>query len=426
MVQPHDPQKQTDSKVFVNNTRLPVGSVDLYYRKEGALDFTRICEAEFPSPWAGQEWVDLFKTLTPEEQSSPDTVRVELLDNVTDEYVIAFQGIITGVRNSANGGDRRWEFRAEGVGHLLSNIPASTKFSETSATQPLKYVVQELNERVPFDVTILTTDESQVQDPVTVTPVSSLFNPTAGVASKLEEILPVDFSLINSAKTFTYGKHTLSNVISWVAEKAGLFVWFQPTQDGVGLVATKNPTARKHVAHNLGGNTALVNNNAYAELKPVNSITVKAPAKKSTESVIPFNIGEPSNNLLTVTAHHKPLLERAGGNEFHGNVHRLSDAMTKEEVMNEARRLLKKNVDETTSGDMQTLLRAPIDPYDTIEAQPACNNNIAKDYSPLTYEVSRVHHKVDASGISTTDLTVGIKTNLQEDIEIVDSWTTEA
>lgn len=445
--QPADHEAEdTPSRVYVNNVRLPAGDIDIHVRKEGDLDVTRYAEGEFASPHDGEDYVDAFDTLRPTEQTTPDTVRIDVRDRVTGEYHTEFHGLVTGVGNAADGGSSWWQFRAQGPGHRLSNIPASKPFKNASVSHVLQYVIETFAAHSPLSVSSgeIDTPSAVVKEegeddgiitvnvPFTGTEVETV-NPLAGLqftsavsAEATEEVtgreLPADtVGPLTTSKTFQYGKHTLSDVVSFVSEKMNLTVWFQPVPSGVVLVATQNPHLRHHTADYLGGNTRVVSNFALSELIPVNSQILKAEAKKSVEDVNTYQRNESSETIVRVKARSKPLYRRAGGVELHAETHRVSNAMSKVEAENEAREILADAIGSTTAGGMTTLLRSPISPFDTLTAKPTANSTTTQEFDPLTYEISRVHHQITSSG-SETKLTVGLHTDSMEDIEILDSW----
>jgi hypothetical protein len=423
-IAPHNPDCKTDSQVFVNGTRLPAGDMELYVRKEGPVDLSRYVEGTFASPFRGEDYADAFNGVTPDEQESFDTVRVDIKDSTTDQYHLAFRGVVTGVGNS-NGPEHEWQFRAQGPSFFLNKIPASINFDGVTTEQILGYVRDRLQEEIPFDVSLAASDGGEVQE-------DRIRNPTPFIAPSIQLSKWVS-DLRTSPKTFQANKHYLSDVINWVKDKSGSRIWLEPTSDGIGFVATQEPTKRRHQAHYIDNPTldspsaeydheiAIVNNDALTELTPINTLIVKGSAKKSLASVGPFELNTPSDTFTKVKARHSELYKRAGNRELYGDTEQLSDAETAKEVQNEAKSLLKSKIDQATSGDMQALLAAPITPYDTIEALPTCNEQINPNTDPITYEVSRVHHEIRASGISQTTLNVGVHTSM-DDIEIIDSW----
>jgi hypothetical protein len=373
----------------------------------------------------------LFDTARPEEQEDFDSVRIDVRDTAAerdgaaDPYSTSFYGVITGVGNASGGPERMFKARAQGPGHFLNNFEASYVTDGLDIADVFEYLIEQIEGAFPFDVTYQ-------------------WNETEEVPQTYGEVLEKN---VRSRKTFQSNKHTLADVTDWLKDKTGTRVWLEPTTDGVVFVATDTPTQRNHTAHYLsrdgepadstlpsGGvdtaddsTTYIIDNNALSELLPVNSITVNGQAKGSLGSVGDFEITVPSATYFTAKARHEGLYQRSGQTELRADTVKKTDAITKEEVMNEAVSRLKEYVDESTAGGMEVLLRAPITPFDTIEAQPTCDGDAVGSTEPLTYECQRVHHKIHPNGdrMPHTVLTVGLHTDMQEDIVIKDSWVSE-
>jgi|GEM_PF-7056788 len=384
-------------------------------RKEGPLDFTRYVECEFASPFRGEDYVNAFQGVTPDEQDSFDIATIDVGDHVTNGYTRIFRGIVTGVGNTGEN-TRMWSFRAQGPGHLLSNIPASKTFRGASSQDILNYVASELNEKVPFDVAA---DIEAIE-----TPLSQQGTTTDLLRYEIPPLtnwLSKNTDLLSTPKTFQANKHTLADVVNWIKEKTDIYVWLTPTENGVALTSVEEAQYNHHRAHYLNGELYIENNDALSELRPVNTQVVKGAAKQSRFEVGDFEVNSPSDTYVEAKARHTELYQRAGEVELHGETTVASDAESKREVSNEVRRILKEQIEGTTAGDMQCLLRGPITPFDTVEALPVCNGKPSNTDQSLTYEVSRVHHKIRGTGIPKTELNVGLHVD-DRDIEVVNSW----
>jgi hypothetical protein len=435
-IQDHSTERETPTRVFANGTRIPVADVDVHLRKEGPLDITRYAEFSFPTQWDGTEWLDLFEIADPDEQTSLDTVRIDVRDRTSEDYGVTFQGIVTGVGPSAGGPERMFRCRAQGPGHFLSRIEASRRFGGPSNSivevgDVLEYLRSEMDSRLPFPITVADEGaQTKVQQSVAPSPVAGS---TQGLISAGTGVLSF-FGIgkqLHTPKTFQSNRHTLDDVADWVDEMAGVRIWLEPTPKGAVFVGSENPTQQgiSHRAHYLDeGNTAVVENNALVEIRPVNTVTVNGEAKRSLIEAGEFELNAPTDTYTKVKARHRPLYERADETEIQGGTVRKSSAESKAEVINEARSILKERVDETTQGEMLILPRAPIRPFDTIRAKPTCDTEVLDEGEPITYEVQRVHHKLhaDKEMVPHTELTVGIHTDMEEDIEIIGSWEREA
>lgn len=410
MIPDHDPDDPTPSRVYVNGIRIPTGDVRLYYRKEGPVAFSRYVEGEFPSPYNGVDWINAFDGITPEDQSDYDRLRVDVRDRATGDYHTPFRGIVTGVGSAPDGGSKWYTFRSQGPEFLVDKTPASVTFKNASLKDGLSYVASQLDDRVPFSAVSATQIDGEIREGRTREPVT--FPEATAV---LYDVLDLP---INTPRTFHFGKHTLEDVISWISEKTNTYIWLSPTPEGVALVANRQPSGRLHRADYLGGDLHVVENDALSELRPVNTQLVKAPSAESRGG----DTDKAAEKYHTAKAVHQPLFRRAGERELYADTERLSDAHTVSEARNEARRLLKNAVDQARGGDLVSLLRSPIRPFDRVEAKPVCESESGSTTPSITYEVARVVHHARASGISETKLNVGVRTDAEEDIAVFDSW----
>lgn len=419
----YQPDSECPTRVYVNGIRIPASDVDVYLRKEGALDITRYAEVSFASPFAGTSYTDVFQSFVYENQTKPDTLRIDsrTTNNSETDYTPIFHGIVTGVGSSTHNNERMYQCRAQGPAHFLDKTSASKQFgggvsTQFSTSDVIKYVTDELNGKLPITIDKYDGDSEST--------FSGAFNPIIDVFQDVA--LSVLDKKVVTPKTFQANKHSLKNVINWLRDKFGGRVWIQPTKEGGQFVWSDNPTktAGSHKAHYLGGNTNVVNNNALAEIRPINTLIVNGQAKKSVTSIGEFEINRPAGTFSKIKVRHKQLYERAGSSELLGDTVRKSDAESKQEVVNEARSILKERIDQATAGSMQVLLDSFIQPFDTIEAKPTCDSATTDELEPLMYEVQRAHYIAhpNENTLPYIDLTVGLHTDIQDDIEVVDSW----
>lgn len=415
----HNPSsdEHTNVIVYVNGTRIPVGDVDVFMRKEGPLDFTRYAEGAFPSPYKGTHYANAFSGFTPADQESWDVVTIDVKDHVTEDFYRTFHGVVTGVGNAADGGDRWMAFRAQGPGHFLDKIPANYTANDAKVSDVMGYVTNQLNDHLPFDVALPSVMKTQVRDSTTVESPPTLPRvPSTWVTSRIAQFMSLS-EKYDTEKSWHFGKDTLADVVEWAREKGEFYTWIGNSKDGVGFVTLSKPTTTEHKATYSGGQTKIGNNDALAELRPVNTMLVKAPAKESRDG----ERNKASKQFVKAKAVHEGLYRRTGGTHLYADVHHMSDAVTKKEAENEARKKLKEKINTAREGDMQTLLRGPVTPFDTIEAKPTCEGSAATDAPSITYEVNRVHHEVTADEIPETKLNVGVHVDTG-DITVLDSW----
>ena len=413
-----EPETQCPNRVFVNGTRVPVSDVDVHLRKEGPLAINRYAEVNFASPWAGEDYLSLFDTLKDvSDQNGFDILRIEsrnkALDSQTDGYSTLFTGFITGVGGTSKYDNQAiHQCRAQGFEHLLESIPASERYeSPYQAITVLDDIRSLADEKTPDDVTI-----SNGYSDLDLS-LSEQFLVDNGGNTGVD----VFFSMMTN-KTFTANKHTLTDLIDWFQEKSNLKLWIQPTENGGSLVVADNPTqqSQHHTAHYLDGGTQIISNSALSEIKPLNQITLNSSAKKTIAEPLGFEVNIPDDSFTQVTARHTPLYQRSGGIELSDTITK-SDAESAEEAEREAKQRLKERIDGATSGSMQVIQNRVIQPFDTIEARPTVNEVSDDQINSLTYEVSRCHYKAHHNDdtMPHIDIQCGLKTDVEEDIEII-------
>lgn len=429
---PYEPDCYTDSRVFVNKERLPVSDVNLFIRKGGPMDINRYCEFTFASPRKGVDYTDAFNGLDEENQGDWDVAKIEVKDHETEEYHLAFHGLITGVGNSS-GPEVEWHARAQGPSLFANKISASKSFTDASINDVLAYCAFEFAQKLPLTIPHRGSDEDVREDD---TPENLLAEATALVAggafvgldggSTIDDV----YSSLTE-KAFKRNRDTIADVLGWLKTKTGTRIYFQPYQDGAVLVVDSEPTARTHHAHYLDGDVNVVQNDALVELNPVNTITVNGQVGDSLFEGTAFEVKDVRVDLddtsyQTAKARHQRLYERAGNTGYIAAPDKPVDGRTKKEVENQAKSILKTKIDETTGGDMEVLPVSPIKPFDTVWARPTCQSSPASDTKPVQYEVSRVHHDINSGDeVSKTKMNVGVHAALA-DIEIVNSESKEA
>jgi len=435
MVEDHTPGVETDSRVFVNQTRVPVADIDIHVRNEGPASITRYAEGEIASPFQGVDYIDAFDGVDDtESQDSFDTVRIDVRDYETGQYATQFHGIVTGVGNST-GLSRIWKFRAQGPGLLLDNIEASKRFSGEVGVlrdEVLTYIRNRLSEKLPFSVgggqvgEFEPPESTDLSDSDAISETGAIDAAPINREENIEAIREVREDRILDSQWFRPNRHTVTDVVNWFERKTGTRLWITPTGGGGSLFATANPTgAPPHTAHYLNGDNTIrvVNNDALSELRPVNTLVVAGKADRSTNSVGQYEQSEPpSGRYVRAVARHDGLYRRAGETELRAQRDYESDSQQKSTVESEARRLLADEIEGATGGDMQTLLRSPIQPFDIVRAQPTCDEEAGTNTQPVDYEVSRVTYRIRPDDISHCQVNVGVKVDPQEDISVESSW----
>jgi len=407
----------TDAKVFVNGTRVPAGNVDIHWRREGDCSMTSYAEAEIVSPYNGVDYANAFRGLNPSEQNAFDVIRIAVRDYETGQFFTQFHGLVTGVGNSS-GASRVFTTRAQGLGQFPSNVEASVNFESEQGIAPdtvLGYIEDELTSLAPsnFSVGQFTETESvDVNDSDNLTPIDVLLSSNRTFIT--------DQGNIWTSKSFTANRHTVADVITWFENKTNTRLFFAPTFNGAAIGAVVDASITTHDAHYLDGDIRIVENDAFAELRPVNSLVGKGAAQRSLENDDSLFGVSATKQYARVLARHDGLYRRSGQTRLVPQTQYESDAENKGEVIKETKRALARAIEDTTGGDMVTLQRAPLFPFDRINAKPTCDQQTGTNTKPITYEVDRVHHKLRGGQHSTCTLNVGVKVDPTEDITVVE------
>jgi len=450
MVNDYVAKRPCPTRVYVNGTRIPASTVDVRLRKEGPLAINRYAEVNFASPWNDKDFLSLFNRfdqLTQEDVNSTapnldqlleqtnttsDRLRITCRDQKADQYGTLFHGIVTGVGDSSSSNRKIHHCQARGPEFFMENIPASTQYSNSvSSGDVTKYVVNELNKNLVLDISggNSNTQIRDVESSDTLSSLKDLFDmpdPLVG-----NEIMFGTLDDLFSNKSFTANKHYLSDVINWLQDKLNARMWIQPTENGGVFTVSSDPTQiqQPHKAHYLdGGQTRVINNDALAKIRPLNTIIVKGGVRTTYENPGAYSVqARGKDEKFTKTkVRHKELYQRSNGKELSDTVTK-SDAVTKTEVINEAKSILKKRIDGATGGTMSVIHERFIQPFNLITAKPTVNQQTKQTIDPITYEISRCHYKVrpNESVVPHIELNCGIKTT-QDDLVVVNSWEKDA
>jgi hypothetical protein len=449
----YDPDCATDSKVFVNGTRLPAADVDIHIRNEGPIDMGYYCEGFFASPWNGVNYLDPFNIADEGDGGELDELYVEVSPYDSDSYFPAFRGVVTGVGNA--GGDtpeQLWKFRAQGPAFFLDKIPAGKSFQGDGSVyaNALNYVQNKLDEKLPFQLDTIGRIEDSASDsdvylfaqpedypiyqtrteegdddetgfnPLNVPSIQDVLTDTGDLLGDDNSVVETQTLVPTSRKTFEKNKHTLADVVQWLSKTINALFYVTPNKQNSELRFYNNATIRDYDAHYLDGDITIIENDALSELSPLNTLTVNGKAADTLTEFGDTEVNISSDTFYQIKARHTPLYKNAGEVELEATTYTESGANTKAELQNEAQKLLRDRITEATAGDMQVMLHHPIVPHDNITALPTCNRQSTADVPPLTYTVSRVHHRIRASEQSTTKLNVGVAVK-DDDITVIDT-----
>lgn len=412
---------EAPARAFIGGHRIPIIEAHRQQRKQGALAVSRFSEVAFPA--VGPNGKDFASVLQVYEKADDVFLRpteVQFRDYVGDQWVTAHRGVITGY-GGHHSSDNAMRFTVMNFANFLGALPASTSFnSDASIHRYLEYVADELESGQPVfdDIHVVAPDERLHEIADTA---SEAFADHHG---------PVDRFHIatkghHPAKRFAANRDTLQTVTEYIQKKSGVFLWFEPSNDGsLTLVASATPPSgnfqtRSTEIKNSDGELDLIHNEALFEIGPFTSLELRGEAAFDVV-VGPFDAGVPgsADNYPHATATHVGLRERAGG-----TVERVATSSTNnlEPLKRECKKELKRQLDGASGGTMESLLAPHVTPYSTIRAKPTCLDHAEVSAAPVDYEVeSTATHVGGDDEIPKTELRVSLNIDIN-DIEITSS-----
>jgi len=169
----------------------------------------------------------------------------------------------------------------------------------------------------------------------------------------------------------------------------------------------------------------VLHNDALSDMKPLNTLEVFGETRRvGLKDNNPYNNAASTGTLAEeypyVKVQYTPLLDRGNGYEL--SVNRIeSDKTTISATEQEAKKQLRKHLEETTEGSLQLRGEPHIEPHDYIVTLPVCEDTYTNvDASPIEFEVNAVKHKRSATEQYTTTLGVSIQV-VDSNVEVVKS-----
>lgn len=425
-VVPYDTNDATpDARLLVSEgddwVRVPIvnDGVTTHLRKGSDVDIVRVTDAYVPREWQGSNIIQYIDAFDPDARSVYDRAQVQYYDSVREEYVTTHDGFVrsTGGTGSSESKDPEpsdvsMKVRILGPEEFLGVIPASETFRDASVQDVLVYVRDTFEESQPLydDVPIVTRGNVEADAGVGeyVPPIPYTIDPREFFDDEGDLLnLFVDGPKpIRSPKTFTRNRDTLADVVGWLRDSSSAVVYFSSLRDGTtALVYDETPTTESFQAHNLGGNVEVRNNNALYQIGPRNALIYKGRSKSSLGAVGPFELTMPADKYPSVEVYHEPTVNRAG-ERYYGTVVE-GQKTNLDEAEREARSRLKEILSGSGGGKIECDMTPILQPFNTLEATPACRGNVTTDVPSYTFEIDEVTHTVTASKGSRTDLRVG-------------------
>jgi len=364
------------AKLWVNGKQIPIinTGLGLEMRKEGPADINRMADVRIPV-----EWHDGADHSYLVDEGFFKDARIEVRDGVSGEDVTVLHGHVTSVGGGADSANTM-RLRVAGPEQFLSEIDITVstgagggRSQEAGFVKGIKHVLDTVVELFNAQSAYSGVDwELQYSDN--------------------EFLEAVDENIVQtqvSHQRFTRNRHTLVDALEWVAGVLDGFYYFEQTEDAPKLIIDDDPT-KEFDATADDSDLRLRNNNALAELRPINAIEAIGKTRKDVP-IIGIEMPWGGDEFPAVKLKHPKLVERAG-EEY---VRRIEpDTGSLKATENTARRRFKKMLDDPSGGELEFSPAPKVTPYDKISAVPACNESINADVAAIDYEVERLRHVI--------------------------------
>lgn len=368
-------------------------------QKSGA-DVTRLTEANIPLSWKDENIVSNIESFDPTSQSSYDRATV-LFQNVRQGgWESVHRGFIRGVSGSDTTGVGRVIIQDPAA--LTSAIPFSNRYTESVSVGEV------------FNDVASTIRQNSVFNPQPRLSTSRTVNTSGAGAEYVSNSSYGVGTNVADTKAFKSNRHTCADALNWVTDSGGGRWYFEFRSGGsrglslvydngsqsVVFAQRQSRGGAQEQRLNEGGSFPqcpinqldIIENDAMADIFPVNTLTVKGA---TGASIFGHEVAMiPSKKSPWVTVQYPPFVQAAGGNIVGKQVE--TDNVTLESATNTAKKKLEQTILDSGTGSMLCYGNPYPMPYDTIQARPECADVITGTAPSLPYEVANVTHTKDS------------------------------
>lgn len=374
------------ARVFIDGVEVPTvngndgepPAVEVTMRKTGVSDLTRVADVHSPFTWNQDDVIGEVSDPTDGDgfrSFGNEPVRIDILDEVIDEYVNVFHGPIASVGPSTlNGAFRVF---ATDWANYFENVGIGIDKAEFNARQTIQEVISRLEEHDGLPSFEMGGD---------------IRNEGQGITSATSNL---NVSGDGITKEFDEYKHNCADVLNWLCGKdiARWYVEYDTETntpriiydalDSFDKVVNADLEDRLLTGINLRdegevGDVRVLQNNALFQISPAYSLGVRGKVK--------------GGEVPEVIVEHEELADRAGTNNAPTFIE--TDATSIAEAENDAKSRLKTRIDDASGGEIVALPAPFARPYATIEAQPACGGQLEQSLNMVEYEVDECIHTI--------------------------------
>lgn len=404
-------------RVFVNGEEISTDYVETQISSEGPAKSNRLTEFHFPAEWDGEDQQSKVDAFDPSTQSSYDLAEVYWQEPRSGTYVLDHYGFVRGVGGTDKNGVMKGYIADPS--QMVTAIPFSNAYDRPSIQDVLTDCVERFNESTPFNAQLGSYDQQTLSgvenyeatdgdgpEGITGT-ISVAFN--EGPIALGEYVAGGIKSAMKTSRRFKRNAHTLKDVLDWVCEIAGGY-WYFSSSNPLRLVYDNDRsenntfdattgrqfTSRRNLINggsflpNGGLAVDVINNDALAEMFPVNTFTVHGVSNWSLmgHSVKALS----SNKFPAVTVEDPVLKQRAGGQTVQDQIVKTQDKTLKS-AENTAKTKLKNKIQTGGEGDIECFIRPDAIIGDYIRAVPECEDWVPNaNLTPIEYEITGIRH----------------------------------
>ncbi len=436
-----DPNTITAERIWIE---IPTTDVELRINKDGPADINRRAKILFPTEWAGESVVEKINAFEPENGDSNITyARIYFRDNPGDVWELKHHGFISGVGQSHQVGvSKMWVYD---YAEFIDQVPITASWDRPTLSSVVTEVITTFNRETPARLVsnVLHIGEDATMDDVAAEDLVYIDDVLGEDVLAAEQDAPGILSYIPDSghygpksKDFYRNRHTLSDVMNWLADHLNAIWYIRPTFAGGQFVideaGTQGVLSRKLFVQDTidedervdfddeglsrGPDIRVIQNTALYEINPVNTVVVRGEGDTSRSLTSPstwLSGSEPSGSFPVATVRAEHLYESAqvgSGSEESAELAYFEpiDSNEIEDAIRVAKDIMRELIENEEEGRIRTFGRPEIEPYDVVESHFTCAERFPADIVPIHYEVEEVKHHASGSETYKCEIYVSI------------------
>ena len=394
----YDPDGNAPAQLWIGGypdddgaVRVPLidDGVTLHERTDGPTDIARMAEVTIPASAYDTDWSAFMRR----NQMEPATLVMN--DETVDQSIVALHGYVAAI----GGGSKNTETcRIGGPSQFLTEIGASASFTRsTRLREILTYLKNAFEDGQP----VFDSVEIDVRDTIGLEPsVLEIFGTNLDTRKdKGADSANVGFVNRTYARKSSYNRkeHTLGDVFTDLLQDFVATLTIQPAPDSdadLTIVIQPDPNGYTALAEHLGGDLRVYENDALAEIAPINQVRVEGIAGRKLQTPIGnTNVTFGDNEYPYVVVQYPSLVDRADAVFEATTTVSLTNVLP---ITQRAERILDERVTSRSDGPVVTALTPTLHPRSGIKSRPRLTDAVI-DADPIAYEIREARHKAYAN-----------------------------